>query len=185
MDRVWYRDQSSSVVSVDRVGGRNAPDRGALALVAKRLVYVRGERGALPLRRSRTLPPVQRATRVERWLRSAGVRHPNEVWVVRPARLELATSWFVARKNAVSLALPTLVAACRTAHGGEQNQSIPAFRFVPSCDALCRSLVRAKGKKRATSGHGSHLQRLFDVPRMSFDASRSEELDLIHHLVGS
>ena len=49
---------------------------------------------------------------VRRERETAGCGHPNEVGLVRPARLELATSWFVAGNDGVSRTLRRLAVSC-------------------------------------------------------------------------
>jgi hypothetical protein len=48
--------------------------------------------------------------------------------------------------------LPIFAASCRSERPRLKNLLILSFRLVPAFAAVCRPLLREKGKKRATSG---------------------------------
>ena len=96
-----------------------------------------------------------------------------------PAGLEPATSWFVARKNARSRALPALADLCRTGDGCSQGPFFQRLRSVPSCAAPCRSLLRSKGKKRATFPPGEYATTFLRTTAQSTLSVRAKVDELV------
>ena len=67
---------------------------------------------------------------------------------MRPARLELATSWFVAGTNGVSRSWLAFAMPDPSSRSVESERF--HFRYVPDLATVCRTLLPRKGKKRAT-----------------------------------
>ena len=71
-------------------------------------------------------------------------------FVARPAGLEPATSWLVARQNGVSRPLRRVAARCEPVYPAPNSLMILRFRPAPLFAAVCRPLLQPKGNKRAT-----------------------------------